>query len=252
MGGNTRPDDGELRVHYSDFEFLEMDGRDVTSPQMQKMLAPALAMTSAIPDYLVTAEGEFVRADGMDELVSRFVKALSASRGQEEAERLGEMMARPEMKELLAAAVSNYWNSWVGAWVGWDVAPGEAATVDTQLPLMGVEIPAKLTVEHHGDAADAAGCVRLSMHSVAAGEGAARALARALAVLASGAGQDEISQDALADVFVENKTVVVTDPKTLCPRSVLTEKVVRITEKGKTEPRQQIERHHYVFDWGSR
>lgn len=246
----SRREDGHLRIRYGDFEFLEMAGMDVSSERMQKLLAPVFAMTSAIPDYVVNEDGEFVQADGIDEMVERVAGLLAATRGEEgekEAERLAEAMKRPETRELLSAAVANYWNAWVGAWLGWDVPSGESAAVDTSLPFGGVEIPARLAVTHHGDAAGEEGCLRLSQRTVAEGPEVAKAVAHVVARMAGEAANEEPG-----DVSVVNEVEIVTDPKTLCPRSVRTSKVIRLTPEGATEPREQVERHHYVFDWGRR
>ena len=242
----SRRDDGGLRVRYRDFEFLEIAGRKVDTPAMREALAPALAMASAIPDYVVAADGAFVEADGLDEMARRVVERLSASEGGAAADRAAAMFARPKTRQLLTSAVAKYWDAWAGTWIGWDVPEGDNRMVDSKDPVLGVAVPARRRLSNFGPAPGHAGCIRLTKAMAASGPEVKRALA---SILQGVAGETADIDAEIAEAAMRSEVTVITDPKTLCPRVVETEQVMRVRRTGDDEAIEQVESHRYEFAW---
>lgn len=142
-----RASDTEVRVRQRDFEFLEVNGKDATTPEMQQQLAAALALTQAVPDTLVDKAGAYLRIDGIEAMIERVTAYQHEARGLSaaESERIVKSMRSPAMVDALQQACSADWQTWVGAWVGFDVPPQQQREADGVLSMLGASLPAKVT-----------------------------------------------------------------------------------------------------------
>ena len=52
-----------VRVRHRDFTFLTVNGVDATTPAMQRQLATAQVLAHAVPDLLVSPQGDYLRID---------------------------------------------------------------------------------------------------------------------------------------------------------------------------------------------
>lgn len=241
---------GGLRARLTEFWFLEVAGRDASTPAMKAALAPALAMAQAVPDTLVDAKGNYLGIDGIDALVERVVKFRAEQRGDSEQQRelLLKQLRSPVMQESLRQACAADWNTWVGSWIGFDVAPRSETSAAGEMPLMGVSIPATATRRHHGPVPEHPGYVRLSAMTLAEGPEATAAFARAMQRVAEQSGGEAFPSDRLEEVRQELHLEVVTDPRTLRPLRASRTKIARVKMKGEAL-REQVERAAYTFDW---
>jgi hypothetical protein len=222
-----------IRVRQRDFEFVTVNGQDATTPAMKQKLASAMAMTQAVPDLVVDPAGEYLRIDGLDAMMESFSRFQRDQKGQSEAEtqRILKAMRTPEVTAALQQACSKDWSAWVGAWVGFDVPPGEQAEEVGEVPVFGATLPAKVTRRHHGAAAGHPGYVRLSITSLVEGAEAAKALAVATDALVRKAGSSPIPVGALESIRVETSLEVITEPKTLRPLRATWAKDMRLVTK---------------------
>lgn len=251
----ARHADGELRLSFRDFAFLEMNGRDVTGPRYEKALAPALAQASAIPDFAITESGVYQRTVGLDEMIERVMVATAKQRNASEAEiaKLRSMASQPQFEAAMQAAMSKYWNTWVGSWLRWDVREGKTAQAEVMLPFSGVQLPATMTMSHLGSVSDKPGYVQLQIVTVSKGEKARAAFVKGMEKMMSNA-KPQGSSFAAEIGTVESKTTVRVQTKLsdLKPSSALYEHKLSVESKKTGEIRRQIERREYVFDWGGK
>lgn len=241
---------GGLRARMSDFEFLEINGNDVTTPEMKEALAPVQTMTQAVPDLLVDGKGNYLHIDGIEAMIERAVKFQGESKGRSKAanEQILELMRSPMMIELLQHSCSVDWNTWVGGWIGFDSAPGRETVGTIDMPMMGGTLPAKVTRRHLGAVAEHAGHVRLSSVLVAEGPEATAAFIAMMQRVAEQPGGRPFAGDRLEAVRAETALEVITDPRTLLPLRASRTKTIRITMQGE-EPQEQVERADYTFEW---
>jgi hypothetical protein len=116
-----------LRVAMVDLRILEIRGQDVRDPASQTKVAKILgAMKAGLTNVLVTADGTFEDFENYEAMVQAMVDLGVAS------ESIAEMMRKPEVRALSEHLVAGYWNSWVGAWVGWKLQPGAVEEGATQ------------------------------------------------------------------------------------------------------------------------
>jgi hypothetical protein len=245
------PVDGPaVRVRMLDFEFLEMNGRDATSEAARTALAPTMALTQAVPDVVVDARGSFVRVDGLDAMFERFSAYLGEHKGVPAAQRdrLLQTLRTPEMQATIQQASGDDWKTWVGNWVGFDVAPGAEAAADVVLPFMGVELQARATRRNHGAVADHPGHVRLSLTTTASGPAATAAFTAAMERVAAPPGGKAFPKDRVEQVQVEIAAEVVTDSRTLRPLRATRTRTTRIAMKGEA-PRERVDRSEFRFEW---
>lgn len=244
--------DGELQARLTDFEFLEVDGKDVTTPEMRQALASTRALTQAVPDMIVDSTGNFLRAGGVEELVERVIahEATQSGRDAGQLKRELEFMKSPTVLATLEQACGDYWNTWVGAWVGFELEPGSESTEDQDIPFMGVALPAKVTRRNAGPSAEHPGHVELSQTTVIEGPAAASALAETMATMAQQGGGRPFPKDELFDIRSVSVVTVVIDGTTLKPLRATRSKSMRLAVKGE-EPKEQVEHLEYTFDWST-
>lgn len=245
----SRTDDGGLRLSYRDFEFLEVNGHDATTPAMKKALAKTVAMTAAIPDLLVDEHGMFVGATDMDEMIDRVVDSKKETRGDEASEKVRESMKSQPARDVLTAAVARYWQTWAGGWIGWSQAPGAPVTEVRTSDVFGARVEAPVTTTHHGAVDGAAGLVRLSFRVKLEGGAARKAYDQMIGALIKDEDRRREIADGFEEISMSDELEVQTDPKTLRPRVASNRKVIRLQPKG-GDAVEQVESHRYEFDWG--
>ena len=247
-------EDGEsLRIRHDGYEFLEVEGQDATNPRMQQVLASATAMAAFVPDYRITNTGLYVETIDLEQMLDRMMPTLLArgSHSPEQAQRLREQFQTPEFQQLMHTTLAKYWQSWVGAWVAFEVDAGKSVEQPTEIDVHGVNVPATMVLTHHGAATEHPGHVRLSLRVVAEGPAVREALIKRLAQLQvpDENGQLLAQMQQLAAVHSSRHLEVITRLDTLQPAWARFELVTRVTETGASEPREQLERHEYTFDW---
>lgn len=236
-----------IRVQMRDFEFLEFNGVDATTPEMKKRLASTLALTSAIPDMLVDSEGTYLECENMDSLTSRVAKLVGAARNvnDEEVRQVTQMMSQPQFRETMQAAIGQYWASWTGAYIGWDLPPGQSEESEIEVAAFGALIPMKQSMRNLGAVRGRPDLTRLRIETL--GEGP-KMVAAMMDMLENMDGVRP-PEDAIRSVKSENSVYAEIDPRTLRPHRVITEKNITVRASDVPEGKGRVERHDYRFEW---
>jgi hypothetical protein len=249
----TPREGGGICIAYEDFRFLQFHDMDMESPQVQKVLETITAMTAAIPDLHVHADGRFGEASGVDECIDTVVEFMAKMRGMGPAEkkRLRAAMRTPAATAMMKEGVAQYWRTWVGAWHGWTLEAGEKHTEKKQLQLLGKGREATVHTEHLPAPADHPGCVALKMviesEPAHFGMDAAFFIAE-LVPKVQAAGGIAAGEDRLELSYHETLTVI-TDPKTMLTKVATSDRTITLHDSATEETHEQVEKHRYQFDW---
>lgn len=246
----SKGENGELRARQHDFSFLEVNGMDATTEAMQKALAPALALTQAVPDIVVDAQGRFLRIDGLDEMIGRVTTHLATTKGMSDAERarLEASMRAPAARATLEQACGTDWQLWVGSWIGCDLASGTEATSEGTTTILAAEVTGKVVMRNHGDVPEHPGHVRLSVTKLVEGEAATAQLVKLLNGLKGEGGKAPLDPELLEDVRAELVGEVIVERATLRPLRATRTKAIKIKVRGE-KVREENERATFEFDW---
>ncbi|MCK5943859.1 MAG: hypothetical protein KAI24_17880 [Planctomycetes bacterium] len=246
-------DGGGFRIRYRDFAFLEFDGRDATTPAMQKALAAVTTLTAAIPDLDIEADGTFGEAVGIDDVMDRMVTFLAKQRGwsEQKAADVRAQMGTPALTAVMADASGRYWRNWAEAWIGWDLAAGKERRRELEMPVLGSKFEVELTQRNLGAAAEHPGCIALESHVRSEGQKFSQAMIGFVSELIVQFDGDPRALTAKLSFAFDEQLTVVTDPKTLLPRVATSERTVTAHDAGSDETRKQVERHRYEFDWSN-
>ncbi|WNG32352.1 hypothetical protein F0U61_01080 [Archangium violaceum] len=243
---------GGYELKLDNFQFLEMEGRDVTKGEQPPGLKAATALASAIPTLVLSSDGQVEDLVGFEETMERSLALVPEEQGMRE--QIRKVLAQPAMVQAMKQKAGDFWNAWVGAWTGLDLAAGQerSGTVPMQLPSGSVD--SVMTVRHRGPDADRKGAVRLELETVLEGEPFRKAMAGMVAQMAQGAsapGKAPPDFDAMLKSARRVSTVeVVTDGATLRPYSVRTAHVTKLQVED--ELREEREEHEYSFAWPER
>ncbi len=243
-----------LEVRFENFQFQRVNGMDVSSPEAQKALGPAAQLAAAIPTFLISRGGRFEDALGIEEMVDKTIAFLKTQEGagMDEArwKSTEAMMKSPQMLAQLKSKVADYWNVWVGGWLGLQIAAGEQAEATTNVPMPdGSLVEAPLRFSHEGAVEGNEGLVRLTAVALLEGPEATRALERSVRKMAEGAGGAEPPPEPMFENFRRITTVTVeTDPATLRPAHTMQETLIELTS-ATGEVRKQREVREHTFDW---
>lgn len=244
-----------LELNFDNFELLQFNDLDISSPEGKALLGPALpqlqALQGAMPTLVINQSGEVVDVVGMEELAEKGVALLPAA-DPAAREAMRTLMTSSAMIAQMKAKTQDFWRFWVGIWIGCPAAPGKEQVVDTEVPFMGAKVlKVPLTIRNDGPAADSPGNIQLSGNTILQGEEATKALGAMMLQFTSQIplkeGVKPFTPDMLKEMKRTSKFSVVTDPKTLQPQQAHWEIVTDI-QVGE-EHRVQTEKHDYVFDW---
>ena len=246
-----RHEDGQsLRIRHEDYEFLQVEGQDATGERMQEMLGSATAMASAIPDYRITDKGKYVETLDLDEMLERVMPILSRQLGEspQQANQIRAQFQQPEFREMMQGTLSKYWNSWVGAWTGWQTPAAQTSEGQSTIKALGLSLPAKLTATHHGAAPEYPDHVRLSLHTTADGP-TTRDVIQKLIRESNAAANPNAKPLRVAEARFIRHLEVITQLQSLQPAWAKFEIVSQVRIQGEDQAREQVERHEYTFDW---
>ncbi|HVG62120.1 MAG TPA: hypothetical protein VNA24_26385 [Hyalangium sp.] len=242
---------GGYELKLDKFQFLEMEGRDVTKGPQPPALKAAMALSSAIPTLVIASDGQVEDVVGMEEAMQRVLTLVPEEKGMRDQVRA--MLAQPGMEQAMKQKAGDFWNAWVGAWVGTDLAAGEerSATVPMQLPSGAVD--SKLTMRHRGPDVSHKGAVRLEMETVLEGEPFRKAMVGMLSQMLQSAAPEGKAPDfetMLESASRVSNAEVVTDAATLRPYSARLVQVTQLRIGG--QEREEREEREYSFAWSAK
>jgi hypothetical protein len=246
---------GGYELKLDKFQFVEMDGRDITKGPLPPELKTVTAMIadSIPPTLLISSEGQVEDVVGMEENVARVATLVPEEKGMRDRvlAMMRAMLAQPSLAKMMKQRAGDFWGVWVGAWVGTDLAAGEerAGTMTIQLPTGPVDSP--MTMRHRGEDASFKGAVRLEMETVLKGEAFRKAMVSMLSQMSQSVG---VRQGTAPDFDTMLKSAsrvttmeVVTDGATLRPYTARLAWVTRL--KLDDQEREEREEREYSFAW---
>jgi hypothetical protein len=241
-----------LTVRYADMRWTELPR--IEGPAGQFFDALGRTSSGGKARMVVSRDGEFLRAEGMEEVAQELRRAAEPMMAEMQGEGLEvfrDMMAGILSEEGMAAAAANEWSSLVEAWIGADM---EVRAVyeepdSLQVPFFpGVVMPVQVLIQMLGqapcdEAGDDAACVEIFTTSVPDEE----AFRQAVGGFLRQAGLSEAEmEELLAQLQVETLVTLVTEPGTLRPWLLET---TRTVSGGEDAPLGQVETETYRFRW---
>ncbi|MDI1444057.1 hypothetical protein [Polyangium sp. 6x1] len=236
--------DGEIEVRVEDPEFLVIDGEDATTPEAQERLAPMIPLLSMPVPMIISAEGAYVEARGLDQVIERMLATPAIAKSPKLVAFMEQALRSPQMQAQLSSSAGDPWNAWVGTWIALPNSAGEVVEADDEVPAGGDKIPVRLRFEHHGKAKGDDALVRVSITQTLAGEKAAQGLANIIRAIA---GPHFPNDMPIENIHRITRIEAETDPRTLQPRHVRFEQTVDVTMGGK--PHKTREFKDDTFDW---
>ncbi len=227
--------DGRIEVRWDDMDFVEFMGEPLT-PERRKEMAPVLAVMTFVPNMFVTKHGAFVGIGEIDKMLER-LDAL----GVVKPEGI-KTLRTPEARAALSTSVGNYWQTWVGAWAGLQLARGEVREGEGFLAFGNHKLPAHTRIGYVGD--DPGGLARLSSTTTMEGSEALAALKGAIGAVS---GSPLPADGSVTGMRYMSRMDVQTDPATLRPRRTHYEIRAEITDNGESKP--QKESRDDEFSW---
>lgn len=266
MSGTTkiRPlENGEklISTQVADHQMTSGEKDDAKNNYMQNLMQK---LTSNMPDYVVSAEGELVRIDNLAAYYARMEKGLLEGLPgdtEEVRQKVEPLINTLVSEEALALSLQDEWNNHVGSWAGSSFAPGVAYSYPAQYQsaaLGEMLFPMTITQRllgrvpcHQNDKEKK--CVKLEYRSQVSDPSFSKAMhefvSRTVKNMMS-AEPDEV--DIAIDQARFVKTVIlITDPGTLLPYELKISKIttILITEKGRSETTEDIDESttRYVY-----
>lgn len=245
-----------LELRFENFQFLNLNGIDLTNAENRKQMGPVLtqitAMGGAIPSLSINSHGDVEDVIGVEKTMEQVIKMYPQS-DPKQAASLSAAMRSPAVLASVKEKSKDFWRVWVETWLDFNLSPGQIRTVDTEIAAAGGTIKLPLKLHHEGLSAEAVNCVKLSARSVLEGENAKKALGDLMQALVAQIptkpGVKPFSPSMIKSVKRTQDYIVVTNPQTLQPNSAKWETVTSLTVDDKSAT--QIEKHDYAFDWTS-
>lgn len=221
---------------------LDLAAQD-TSTYAQQVLRNVVNLT---PSYVVNGEGEFVELTEVERLqaaMDTLFAPMLDTIGRKSAE-LRAMLEKMISEEVLTSTAAESWNTMVGTWAGADWEVGAVYELDSeeQSPIIpGLMVPfhyefgvvERVPCREGGKEDECVELIMVSTPDMAATREFVMKLVEQLA------GDKDLSElaTALETMEVENVITLITQPETLIPYYVSTEKHARMTiPPGASEP----------------
>lgn len=258
MSGATRmkalsEDELLVSTQVTDFQQTSSEKNEAKNNYMQNLMQK---LTSQIPDYVVSSEGELVRIANLPAYYARIeegiVEGLPGDT-EESRQRAKQLVKNFLSEEALAQMLQEEWNNHVGNWMGSSYATGEtytyagqyqaAALGETLFPMTITQRLLGRVPCHQQDKEKS--CVKLEQKSQVSDPSFTKAMHEmVIRTIKSVAGDkaDEVNLSVDRAGFVKTVTLV-TDPETLLPYELRISKntTVAVTEKGRTETAEDFD-----------
>lgn len=139
MNLHVEPDAGgsdRLIVRLSDAKLVSIDGKSAgEADQAHTLLAVGRVMKCLTPTLVISREGRFVETRDADKLLLSVLHAA----GFPDLPPGGDAF-----KRLLNDVAAEDWSSWVEAWIGNGLKPGESVDIEHDMDLRGSRVPVRI------------------------------------------------------------------------------------------------------------
>lgn len=236
----VEPRGDELAVRLDRMTIESIEGRDASDPAVAAQIAPVRALLTAVPTFIVSAEGDYLRSEGLEATVDAVLAAMPPD------DRIARMMRSPETLALVDKATGDHWNTWVGAWIDWDLPPGRPDVREDRVEAApGVKVPVTITNETLGRVKDAPALVLLRSRQLIGSAEATRALESMTRSLGERAGAPPRPAGAIGDLRRETTVTVALDAATGRPHRARSEMTIAAGD------RREVEIRDTAFDWAA-
>ena len=152
------------------------------------------------------------------------------------------MFERPEMQARIKEKASELWTLWVGAWIDFDLAPGEERVSEDAIEMFGTVAPRRVRVHHDGPG-DRPESVRLGLESAVELRGPQ---VKQIAEAMMGEALPVEGAEAFHDMLVSrvDRFEVVLEPAQLRPHRAVHEETRTVNGERKKQRKAT-----YTFDW---
>ena len=238
---------GGYEVRLEKLRFVALDGVVVDRANVPADVQQAEAMAAVVPVLLLRPDGTVEGVGPLDDMLARVVAGMRP----EVAASVRAAFASPAVQDGMKQRASDFWNAWVGAWVGMDVAAGQEQTATTSTPTPGGPVPTAVVLRNRGPDASHPGALRLEVETKLEGETFRAAMVAMMKQMMAAAGPNVkhgLDVDAMLKAARRTTTSeVVVDPKTLRPYKA---RMVSDTSMTFGEAiNQEHEEHDYEFAW---
>jgi hypothetical protein len=242
-----------LLIRYVDTRWTDLPELDGPGGDFFRALAGT--ESGGKPQYVVSANGEFLRTEGMEQLAAELRAAVQPLMDEMEGEAAAafrNMMEVTFSDEGMASAVSSEWMTMAGFWVDAELDTAGVWEMEDEFetPIFpGLVIPLVTQFELAGwvpctDGDGAPRCVELQMASFPDPEAMQQGMRELMQRV--GLPEEEVAA-ALSEVQAETYVTLVTEPGTLRPHFLQTTKVVAAGDEG--DAPMQVQTQTYRFRW---
>lgn len=241
----------ELRVRFTDFALLEIDGKPASDPSLAKSIQMSEMMLKATPYLVLAADGTVRDIGGVDAAVD--VVFAELTKAGDEKQKAAAAALREQLRSPMYAAetkrhVMRDWQTWVGEWIGRTVPEGKGVEGDYSIRCPdGADMKAPTLLKRAPADSEGAGLVKLTRESVLDGDDTAEALAAWVKKYSDATGQRP-PDGHFTGMRLSDRSLVVADPATLRPHRVMREQQYTWRMKDRPE-RTEVERHEFTFEW---
>lgn len=245
---DMRPVGNELHVRRRDHRSLHADGTE--EPMDSADERDALRMLDGIlPTMIIQHDGTISDVTGLDEMADFILTFPEFADDPVKQEKLRRAMKSEQARATQKNRAAEYWDIWVGAWVGFSAGRDAPQTVNTTTELFGQEMPLSLVAEHLGPSIDNSGLVHLRISSTIEMSRASRVgMERAVEAMRKLMTDQPLPADLVFRSFEKSSIYEVdTDPATLRPARARRVAKWQINISGKLVQAREIQ--DYKFDW---
>lgn len=234
----------QITVNFTDMEVTALEGYDLNDPAVRQRFAPVISVMTAMPSFIVSREGELIQVLGVAAMIDKMIEA-----GVMTAE-VAQVMKSPAMQNAVEAKVGDYWNLWVGAWIGVELNKGDDVAFVAQVPVGAVTVPQSTRIEHLGEPNDYPGHVHLRMTSTLEGPEFQTAMKGFIEQMLANMPEAKNPPDSLPEMNLRRTSVieVYTDSRTLRPAYAMSDMRLTAEAAGQT-PKNRHDRQEFHFSW---
>lgn len=244
-------DDGKLIIRMVDFQFDSFNHQPIT-PEFERALRPVIDSFGTLPSFVVNEEGHLVDIVGIDALIDGTGKYLDSVREDGKGKEVADQMKDPAVKKMLMRALSEYWNGWVEAWIGFGPKPGETVEEPFREGLVPnqPEIEGVRTYRHLGTDPDNPSLIHLKIDSHIGDPTAGKAIGGLLSRFdQKNKGKSDIDLENMPSITVDGEFEVKIDPTTYRPAWAKRSKNIQVSGPTEEESGSRVESHEYTFHW---
>ena len=234
----------------NDIELVSLNGTPADDPALAPQLGMVKAMSQLVPVMQVDKDGRYRGPRDLEKTIDKVIAMMPADMDASTRDQLRALFMSPQMQAQLQQSSGDLWNSWVGAWTGLDIAPGQPMQTSVPIETLGGTLTQNIQAEHRGASGQFPCCVELAMVTEMQGPELLQLMSNEVnelaAAAAASAGPDNVPT--FENVTVTSVGRVITDPATLKPRYAALNKIIAVSAEGQP-PATRTDKSEFWFSW---